>query len=122
MIKQTVRIRKYPNRRLYDTSRSAFITGEELYTIVRGGHQIEVINSATGVDITNIVLLNAIIDNDPSRILSIPVDFFHAIAKGAGDLNHSPEVKNEVDRLREDLFVATTELERLRSRCAAKAS
>ncbi|MSQ90937.1 MAG: hypothetical protein EXS01_06045 [Phycisphaerales bacterium] len=86
MTQEIIRIRKYPNRRLYDTSRSAFITSDQLYSIVREGNRVEVIESATGTDITNIVLLNAIIDRDPSRILSIPATVFHAMVSGVGDV------------------------------------
>ncbi len=82
MIKDVIRIRKYPNRRLYDTSRSAFITTGQLHEIVRGGRQVEVVDSSTGVDITNIVLLNSIIERDPARILAIPSAVFHAMING----------------------------------------
>lgn len=81
MTKDPIRIRKYPNRRLYDTSRSTFITSEELYDMVRSGSRIEVVESASGTDITNIVLINAIIDRDPARILSLSSDFFHGMVK-----------------------------------------
>jgi polyhydroxyalkanoate synthesis repressor PhaR len=79
------RIRKYPNRRLYDTRRSKFITSEELYSIVRSGNRIHVTDSASGSDITNIVLLNTVIDRDPARILAIPSDVFHAMVAGGNE-------------------------------------
>jgi len=79
------RIRKYPNRRLYDTRRSKFITSEELYSIVRSGNRIHVTDSASGSDITNIVLLNTVIDRDPARILAISTDVFHAMVAGGGE-------------------------------------
>ncbi len=82
MIKDIIRIRKYPNRRLYDTSRSAFITASELHETVRSGRQVEVVDSATGTDITNIVLLNSIIERDPARILAVPSMVFHAMITG----------------------------------------
>ncbi len=82
MIKDIIRIRKYPNRRLYDTSRSAFITASDLHETVRSGRQVEVVESASGVDITNIVLLNSIIERDPTRILAIPTAVLHAMITG----------------------------------------
>ncbi len=121
MPNSTVRIRKYPNRRLYDTTRSAFITGEELYTIVRNGRQIQVTDSASGTDITNIVLLNAIIDRDPDRILAIPASIFHAMANSGGESHRLAMDTSEVDRLRNDLTNTKLELERLRACCASKA-
>ncbi len=121
MPNQTIRIRKYPNRRLYDTSRSAFITSEELYAIVRSGRKIEVIDSASGGDITNIVLLNAIIDRDPERILSIPTNVFHAMANGGGMSLSAAKDSSDVERLQRELSCATLELDRLRSPCKSKA-
>ncbi len=78
----TVCIRKYPNRRLYDTSRSSFITSGQLHDIVRHGTQIQVIETASGRDITNIVLMQTVIERDPSRILSLPTDKIHDLVRG----------------------------------------
>ena len=75
-------IRKYPNRRLYDTSRSSFITSGQLHEIVRGGSQIQVIETASGRDITNIVLMQVVIEKDPSRILALSVDKIHNLVRG----------------------------------------
>ena len=85
MTTEQYRIRKYPNRRLYDTRRSKFITSEELYTIVRSGNRIHVTDSASGTDITNIVLLNTVIGRDPERILAISSDVFHAMVVGGNE-------------------------------------
>lgn len=85
MTTEQYRIRKYPNRRLYDTRRSKFITSEELYALVRSGNRIHVTDSASGTDITNIVLLNTVIDRDPARILAISSDVFHAMVVGGGE-------------------------------------
>ncbi len=75
-------IRKYPNRRLYDTSRSSFITSGQLHEIVRAGSQIQVIETASGRDITNIVLMQVVIEKDPIRILSLPTEKLHNLVRG----------------------------------------
>ncbi len=120
MLGKIIHIRKYPNRRLYDTSQSAFITSEELYAIVRSGHRIEVTDSATGADITNIVLLNAMIDRDPERIKGVSKDIFHALAAGEANLEHAYAGNGEIDRLSQELFAAKAEVERLNAQAAAK--
>lgn len=79
----TICIRKYPNRRLYDTSRSAFITSLQLHHLVQAGNHIQVIETATGRDITNIVLMQSIIEREPSRILSMPSEVFHCMVQGS---------------------------------------
>lgn len=75
-------IRKYPNRRLYDTSRSSFITSGQLHDIVRHGTTIQVIETTTGRDITNIVLMQLVIEREPSRILNLPSDKIHNLVRG----------------------------------------
>jgi len=85
MTTEQYRIRKYPNRRLYDTRRSKFITSEELYSLVRSGNKIHVTDSASGTDITNIVLLTTVINRDPARILAISSDVFHTMVVGGNE-------------------------------------
>ncbi|MDA1263169.1 MAG: hypothetical protein O3B75_09780 [Planctomycetota bacterium] len=87
MTQQPIQIRKYPNRRLYDTSRSSFITSEELYALVQSGSQVEVIESNTQVNITNTVLLNLIMSHNPSSLQSMSSDVFHDMIKGTISLD-----------------------------------
>lgn len=84
MTTDSYRIRKYPNRRLYDTRRSKFITSKELFAIMCEGNRVQVTDSATGGDITNIVLINTVIACDPARILSIPAEALQAMVGGNG--------------------------------------
>src|SRR5690606_35935964 len=57
----TVRIiKKYPNRRLYDTEQSRYITLADLRTLIADGIDIEVQDASTGTDITRAILLQII--------------------------------------------------------------
>ena len=122
MSKQLVRIRKYPNRRLYDTTRSTFITTEELYTMVRSGMQVQVVESTSGTDITNIVLLNAIIERDPSRICSMTPDIFHQMIMGSPDAGEVSSTPSESARLQLQRFDTKDNFEKSKSVSASKAS
>ena len=51
-----VTIKKYANRRLYDTESSAYITLDRLAEMVREGREFEVVDAKTGEDITRQVL------------------------------------------------------------------
>ncbi len=51
-----VTIKKYANRRLYDTESSAYITLDRLALMVREGREFEVVDAKTGEDITRQVL------------------------------------------------------------------
>ncbi|QMT59010.1 polyhydroxyalkanoate synthesis regulator DNA-binding domain-containing protein [Legionella sp. PC997] len=55
-------IKKYKNRRLYDTETSQYITLEELQRYVVEGKQFKVEDSLTGNDITNSILLQIIVE------------------------------------------------------------
>lgn len=54
--KKLIRIKRYSNRKLYDTSQSRYITLTELGEIVRGGANILVIDNDTKADLTDITL------------------------------------------------------------------
>jgi len=50
-------IKKYPNRRLYDTGRGVYVTLNDLRQLVQGDRAIKIIDANTEVDITRAILL-----------------------------------------------------------------
>ena len=76
-----IRIRKYPNRRLYDTSRSTHLTHDEVLAIVRRGHRVQISDSRTEPDITNEVLLQILIAREPAIVAALPTTTLLAIAR-----------------------------------------
>jgi len=62
---QTIRIiKKYPNRRLYDTEISSYITLEEIRQLVLDGETFEVRDAKSGEDLTRSVLLQIISEHE----------------------------------------------------------
>ena len=59
-----VTIKKYANRRLYDTESSSYITLDRLAQMVREGREFEVVDAKTGEDITRQVLTQIIVDEE----------------------------------------------------------
>lgn len=57
-------IKKYPNRRLYDTEISSYITVEDIRQLVIDGENLEVHDAKTGHDLTRQVLLQIITDRE----------------------------------------------------------
>jgi len=49
-------IKKYANRKLYDTRTSSYVTLEDLAALVREGHEIKVVDRETGKDLTQLTL------------------------------------------------------------------
>lgn len=67
-------IKKYPNRRLYDTTDSAYITLEELASRVKGGADVRIVDASTGEDLTQQTLAQMLFDGrGAARFLSVPL-------------------------------------------------
>lgn len=65
-------IKKYKNRRLYDTETSQYITLEQLQRYVVDGVSFKIVDSESGKDLTNSVLLQIIVEMEagPTQFLS----------------------------------------------------
>ncbi len=60
-------IKKYPNRRLYDTEISAYVTLGELRQLVTDNGEFQVVDAKTGQDITHNILLQIITEQEHSN-------------------------------------------------------
>ncbi len=88
-----VRIKKYPNRRLYDQTHSRHLTQEQLHEMVASGRRVRITDSASGDDITNAVLMQLLVDRDASRLAAIPAVFMHLLVQG-----HESLVRSSMDQ------------------------
>src|SRR6478672_1817139 len=70
-----VTIKKYANRRLYDTESSAYITLDRLAQMVREGREFEVVDAKSGEDITRQVLTQIIVDEEARGSTMLPINF-----------------------------------------------
>lgn len=67
-------IKKYGNRRLYDTASSRYITLEELAGIIQAGAEVRVVDAKSGADLTQATLTQIIIEGrDAARMLPVPL-------------------------------------------------
>jgi polyhydroxyalkanoate synthesis repressor PhaR len=66
-------IKKYPNRRLYDTSDSQYITLEQLEERILAGADVRVVDAQSSEDLTQVTLLQIIEKNGASRLLPVPL-------------------------------------------------
>ncbi|MES9926149.1 MAG: polyhydroxyalkanoate synthesis regulator DNA-binding domain-containing protein, partial [Candidatus Thiodiazotropha endolucinida] len=57
-------IKKYPNRRLYDTEQSKYITLTQLRQLIISGESIKVVDSTSEEDITRNILLQIILETE----------------------------------------------------------
>lgn len=78
-------IKKYANRRLYDTSTSAYVTLEHLSALVREGKEFVVQDAKTGEDLTRAVLAQIIFDQENRKEGVLPVGFLRQLIQFYGD-------------------------------------
>ena len=74
-----VTIKKYANRRLYDTESSAYITLDKLAVMIREGRDFEVVDAKTGDDITHQVLTQIIVEEEARGSTMLPVNFLRQL-------------------------------------------
>ena len=76
-----VTIKKYANRRLYDTESSSYITLDRLGAMIREGRDFEVIDAKTGDDITHQVLTQIIVEEESrgEGATMLPVNFLRQL-------------------------------------------
>ena len=102
-------IKKYANRKLYDTRTSSYVTLEGIAGLVRDGHEIKVVDRETGQDLTQVTLSQIVLSEEkrgPSRMvdggvlqergqalldyvrktLNVPSDLVNQMERRRGDL------------------------------------
>ncbi len=80
-----VTIKKYANRRLYNTESSAYITLEHLAEMVRAKREFKVVDAKTGEDITHNVLTQIIMEAESRGTNMLPVNFLRQLIGMYGD-------------------------------------
>ena len=78
-------IKKYPNRRLYDTEISSYITLEEVRQLVIDGEEFEVRDAKTGDDLTRSVLLQIIAEHEETGQPMFTTQLLSQIIRFYGD-------------------------------------
>ncbi len=72
-------IKKYANRRLYNTSSSSYITLDDLSAMVRENVDFQVIDARSGDDITHAILTQIIMDEEANGEQMLPVSFLREL-------------------------------------------
>jgi polyhydroxyalkanoate synthesis repressor PhaR len=83
--KPAVRIKKYANRRLYNTATSSYVTLDYLAQMVREGQDFTVEDAKTGEDITRSVLTQIIVEEEAKGQTMLPINFLRQLISLYGD-------------------------------------
>ncbi len=74
-------IKRYGNRRLYNTETKSYVTYQDITGIIRAGHDVQVIDSATQEDVTKAVLIQAILEEEKNQKNLLPLPFLLQIIR-----------------------------------------
>jgi len=76
VVKQPKRvlIKKYENRRLYDATNSRYVNLDEVAAMLQNGDHVQVVDSATGKDITRLILTQIIVEDAKAPGSTFPLD------------------------------------------------
>ena len=86
---EPVIIKKYANRRLYDTQQSKYITLDDLAGKIRDGAAVKVVDANRGTDLTRQVLTQVILE-EQDRLDLLPVEMLHHVIKVQGTVLQGP--------------------------------
>jgi len=82
---EPIRIKKYANRRLYNTATSSYVTLDDLCQMVKDGTDFVVHDAKTGEDITRSVLTQIIVEEEAKGGSLLPVSFLRQLISFYGD-------------------------------------
>ncbi len=72
-------IKKYGNRRLYDTSTSRYIKLEEIAALIRKGQEVRVVDANTGQDLTRVTLTQIIVEDAKGGPTGLPLELLRQL-------------------------------------------
>jgi polyhydroxyalkanoate synthesis repressor PhaR len=126
-------IKKYANRKLYDTRASRYITLEGISELVRDGHEIKVVDRSNGHDLTQVTLSQIVLSREKRgpgeaiqeggqtlldyvrRTLNVPSDIRHQMEKRREDLEERAD--ETIERALQRLRIPThTDIDRINAR------
>ena len=76
---QPVVVRKYENRRLYDTSSSRYVNLPEIAQLIREGTEVQVVDAKSGDDLTAVILTQIIHEDARAKRGDLPIPFLREL-------------------------------------------
>lgn len=83
--KRTVIIKRYQNRKLYDTQNSTYVTLEDIGNMIRRGDDVRVIDNKNKEDLTSVTLTQIIFEEEKRNKSLLPLSALKGIIRNGGD-------------------------------------
>ncbi len=88
-------IKRYQNRKLYDTNQSCYVTLEEIAQMIRNGEDLRVIDNKSKLDITAVTLTQLLYESERKSKNGVPVEMLKEIIRG-GDGSFSGYIRSNL--------------------------
>jgi polyhydroxyalkanoate synthesis repressor PhaR len=82
----TVVIKKYGNRRLYDTAGSRYVNLDDIARFVRGGKELQVVDAKTGQDLTRVTLTQIITEDAKDKPTGLPLELLRQLVVASDEV------------------------------------
>jgi polyhydroxyalkanoate synthesis repressor PhaR len=83
-----VLIRKYSDRRLYDTGASRYVKLEDIARMVREGMDVRVVDGRSGKDLTQVIFTQIIVENAREREIALPLQLLTQLVRTSDKATH----------------------------------
>jgi polyhydroxyalkanoate synthesis repressor PhaR len=83
-----VLIRKYSDRRLYDTNASRYVKLEDIARMVRDGVAVRVVDGRTGKDLTHVIFTQIIVEDARDREIALPLQLLTQLVRASDKATH----------------------------------
>ena len=78
-------IKRYQNRKLYDTSDSCYVTLEDISEMIKLGEEVQIVDNTTKEDLTAVTLAQIIFEEQKKKTHVLPLGTFRQIIQGGGE-------------------------------------
>lgn len=78
-------IKRYQNRKLYDTTDSCYVTLEDIGDMIKQGEEVQIVDNQTKEDLTAVTLAQIIFEEQKKKTHVLPLSTFRQIIQSSGD-------------------------------------
>jgi len=125
MSKPSVLIKKYGDRRLYDSTASRYVKLEDIAKMIRDGIDVKVEDARTGKDLTSMILMQIVMENARDRETALPLQLLRQLVTASDQATHqflSWYLNSTLDLYQKAQQAAASGSEKLRTRLSEAAS
>lgn len=108
----TIVIKRYSNRKLYDTSSRRYVALEGITQLIRQGNNVQIIDNTTEEDLTTVTLMQIIMEQEKKQAGFLPGVFLMGLIQAGGNIwsefsiptrDDLEKLKFQIDRLEEKI-------------------